>query len=173
MTSINQWILWALFVPLSHNLLPCSCTRRLWEASLGKYDNWCLFIVIQICSTAQWNTTPQRLWLAAPGPKTSKIIQISTTSSLPSNHFLIFYAKICLSSHNGLDSGCFPLCVRICAHSFSGGMGWCKAFGRFSQQQWKCTFKISSCSGYPLPLLTEQPPFIWLYIWFTKTAFLF
>lgn len=128
-------------------LLLCSYTRRLWEASLGKYDNWCLFIVIEICSTAQWNTTPQRLWLAAPGPETSKIIQISTTSSWPSNHFLMFYTKMRVSSHYALDSGCFPLCVQICAHSFSCGMGWCKAFGEFSQQQWKCTFKIYSCSG--------------------------
>ena len=94
-------------------LLLCSYTRRLWEASLGKYDNWCLFIVIEICSTAQWNTTPQRLWLAAPGPETSKIIQISTTSSWPSNHFLMFYTKMRVSSHYALDSGCFPLCVQI------------------------------------------------------------
>lgn len=51
-----------------------------WEVSLGKYDNWCLFIVIEICSTVQWNLAPQRLWLAAPGSKTSKIIRISTAS---------------------------------------------------------------------------------------------
>lgn len=57
---------------------------RLWEVSLGKYDNGCLFIVIEICKPASQNGAhppPQKLWLRAPGSKTSTQIQIRTASS--------------------------------------------------------------------------------------------
>lgn len=30
-----------------------SVKQRLWEIASGKYDNWCLFIVLEVCSTAQ------------------------------------------------------------------------------------------------------------------------
>lgn len=85
--SSKQWFLWVLFLFYYHGKCvatqpTASYTRRPWEVSLGKYDNWCLFIVIEICSAVQWNTAPQRLWLAAPGSKTSKIIQISTASTV-------------------------------------------------------------------------------------------
>lgn len=49
-----------------------SCTSRSWEVSLGKYDNWCLFIVNEICSVEQRNSAPQSLWPAAPGSKNLK-----------------------------------------------------------------------------------------------------
>lgn len=102
-------------------------TRRLWEVSLGKYDNWCLFIVIEICSTAQWNTTPQRLWLPAPGSKTSMIIQTTTASSVI-QQFLMFYARLRVSAHS-TNLVYFPLCVPRTQVVFFGGMGQREAFG--------------------------------------------
>lgn len=107
-------------------------TRQLWEGALGKYDNWCLFIVIEICSTAQWNTTPQRLWLAAPGSKTSKIIQINTASSAIQPYPDVLHKNSCqLPQQKSVsDFEYFPryvcMCGWICVprtHAASGGTG--------------------------------------------------
>lgn len=84
-----------------------SYPRRLWEVALGKYDNWCLFIVIEICSTAQWNPTPQRSWLATPGSKTSKIIHINTASSAIPPSSDVLHRNLCQLHFVWFSTCCF------------------------------------------------------------------
>lgn len=117
--------------PVPEQLTVSYTRRRRWEVALGKYDNWCLFIVFEICSTAQWNTPLHRGcgWLHLVS-KPSKIIHINTAlRSKPSSDVL--HKNSCqLPQHKSvLHFAQFPLCV-LRTHAVLGEMARCEAFGR-------------------------------------------
>lgn len=144
MGTFCSTIMEILLVSSWQSITPC---RRLWEVALGKYDNWCLFIVIEICSTAQRNSTPQRLWLAAPGSKTSKIIHISTASSViqPSSDAL--HKNSCQLPQHFAH---FPLCV-LRRHAVPGEIARHEAFGKrywlYQSIRWNAAWQSGLLTG--------------------------